>query len=63
MGKDTVLCDKCISLKEEIKALQEVIIGIQDKHIAFLKGTLSKIDEIEQIRNINDDLDKIENAN
>ena len=56
-------CENCIKLNQEIIALQEVMMEMQDKHIAFLKGTLSKIDEIEQVRNINDDLDKIENAN
>ena len=56
-------CENCVKLTQETIALQELIMEMQDKHIAFLKGTLSKIDEIEQVRNINDDLDKIENAN
>ena len=56
-------CENCVKLTQEIIALQEVMMEMQDKHIAFLKGTLSKIDEIEQVRNINSDLDKIENAN
>ena len=36
-----------MKLTQEIIALQEVMMEMQDKHIAFLKGTLSKIDEIE----------------
>ena len=46
MDKKTEECDKCYQFKQEIIALQEMILKMQDKHISFLKRTLDKIDAI-----------------
>ena len=50
MSKENKECDKCYTLTQEIIALQETMMKMQDKHIAFLKGTLDKIDTIKVLR-------------